>query len=551
MSDPFWTQAKADFERRCQVVVVGSGAGGAVTAVTLAEAGFDVVLLESGFRYSGNEFPENVSGGVTQLYAEGGFRTTVGKPPIPVAGGETLGGSTVINSAICFRTPEKVLADWNESCGGLLPASEFYPAQDEVEACLKVGRCPDGLLSGYDRIHKECAKNLGWSEHNIRRNTPTCAGCGRCNTGCNVSGKMSVDRAFLPRAAAAGAEILTGCRVESVHPGRVEGYVRAKDRSVVGTFVVHAERVVLSAGAIGSPRLLLDSGLKGTSGRVGHGLRLHPVFSVMGYWEDRRCVAPGATQGHYVDEFEDDWIVLESNPTLIGAVFNFLPVHGREGMRLMSKAANFASTGAMLRDFGEGQVKSSRGPGARIKYILSEDDQARARKGSRIAAQLWLEGGGADFVILPVFGAPICRTMEDVDRVLTDDLPGNRLMGYSSHPQASCRVGSALDETGQVLGVDGVHVIDAASHPSNVGRNPQISVMTTARVLAARLASDLGKDAKPLWAGPGPLPPPTPQHEPCGIKTTASRFPVLDEAPGSGGAPSHEPGARSARREAP
>ncbi len=522
----WWREPQQGFQDRAAVVVVGSGAGGALAAVTLAEAGLDVVVLEAGFRHQAPDFPDNVAGAVTRLFAEGGFRTMNGSPPIPLASGEALGGSTVVNSAISFRTPEKVLQEWNDLSGGVFGDSvDYYRAQDEVEAELGVGTTPEHLLSGLDRSHKEAANKLGWSNHNFRRNTPTCVGCGRCNTGCVVGGKNSVDRAFLPRAADAGARIYTGCRVEHVEPGVVSGSVLDRDRNIIGTFLVSADRVVLSGGTVSTPRLLLDSGIVKKVGEVGRGLRCHPVFSVLGFTADRAVVAPGSSQGHYIDQFAGDDVVLESNPTLVGAVFQQLPLHGMEMMKVMAKAAHFTNTGAMIRDRSQGRVLPSRGPGARVRYNLEEVDRRRAIRGMRHASQLWLEGLGADFVSLNVFGAPRCQDMGEVDRVLHDDLPTNRLMGYSSHPQASCSVGRATDRMGQLREVPGVHAIDGSSLPSNVGRNPQISIMTVARLLSERVADSMGAPPKALYRGEG-RPPQCPQPGvPCGARP--SRLDVL------------------------
>lgn len=515
----WWSEPEAAFSDRGRVVIVGSGAGGALAAVTLAEAGLEVIVLEEGYRHLPQEFPAEISTAISEMFAEGGFRTMNGRPPMPLAGGKALGGSTIVNSAICFRTPEVILQEWNALSGGVFDdTDDYYRAMNEVEACLGVGATPDRLLSGLDQAHKEAANKLGWSNYNFRRNTPMCVGCGRCNTGCVAGGKNSMDRVFLPRAARAGARIHTGCRVDRVAPGRVEGDVIARDGRNLGRFVIDAERVVLSAGTISTPQLLLDSGLAKNVSEVGRGLRVHPVFSVLGFLPDRKVATPGSTQGHYVDEFGDDHIILESNPTLVGAVFQQIPLHGAELVKMMTKAANFTNTGVMIRDTGNGRVLPSRGDGARVKYNLNEFDKRRAIRGMKHASRLWFEGLGAEFVALNVYGSPLCYSMAEVDAVLTEDLPANRLMGYSSHPQATCSVGRATDRVGEVRGVPGVHCMDGSSLPSNVGRNPQISIMTVGRILAERLADQLGAPPRALWDREG-LPPQCFQAGvPCGMR---------------------------------
>ena len=523
----WWGERTASFEESCDVVVVGSGPGGAFAALTLAEAGFDVLLLEEGFHHSNATFSPDVSDTVEHLFQEGGMRTAVGRPPIPVAGGQALGGSTVVNSAISFRTPEDSLAEWNDRSGGAFADTEhYYRTMDAVEAIVQVGETPDRLLSGYDRVHHEAANGLGWSNHNFRRNTPRCAGCGRCNNGCPVHGKASVDVAVLPRAARAGCRVMTGTSVRFVTGGRVEGIVVGRDRAELGTFTVTAKKaVVLAAGAIASPRLLLDSAAVPEGGEVGAGLLVHPVFTVNAFFDDLVVAAPGSSQGHYVDEFAAERMLFESNPTIPGALFPAMPWWGKEAWDYLARGSNWASTGVMIRDENPGRVTGNPGgAGVKIHYDIGENDRQRAILGMTRATEMWLEGAGAACVTLNVYGSPGCTTVDEARAVL-EEVPYGRLIGYSSHPQASCSVGRACRHDGEVIGADGVYVMDAASLPLNVGRNPQISVMTVARILAERLVIKLGGTVQPLWLG-GELYSVPQAGTPCGLKLAEAPIPA-------------------------
>lgn len=495
-----WWQAPAgELQLRSRVVVVGSGAGGAIAVLTLAEAGLDVVLLEDGHFVPPAGVARDLAGAMSRYYAEAGMRAAEGSPPVPVAGGRGLGGSTLVNSAICFRTPEAVLHEWNRAVpGGLAGSARYFAVQDAVEALVGVERTPDRLLSGNDRAHRDAARTLGWRHANLRRNTPGCSGCSRCNLGCPTGGKGSVDRNALPRAHRAGARIYTGCRVHRLVPGRVEGVVRAQSGEVLGSLRAEADAIVLAAGAIGTPRLLLDSGLGERGSGVGEGLRVHPVASVIGMAPEP-VAARGATQGHGIFEFEGDHTVLESNPILPGALFQGLPLVGAPLQRVLARADHLVSSGALIRDRSDGQVLPTVVPAAaRVRYQIGREDRDRLVRGLRRAGELWLEGLHAEWVVPQVWGAPLCRTMEDLRRALPKDLPPDRIQLYSSHPQASCGLGRALDREGQLREWPGIHVADASALPSNVGRNPQISVMTVARLIAERVARRLGGDPAPL-----------------------------------------------------
>ena len=101
----------------CDVVIVGSGAGGAVAAATLAEAGLDVIVLEAGEHYNRDSYPDDHLDAIAELYRDGGLTIADGRPPIPVPVAKVVGGTTVINSGTCFRAPDPVLEDWKRRFG--------------------------------------------------------------------------------------------------------------------------------------------------------------------------------------------------------------------------------------------------------------------------------------------------------------------------------------------------------------------------------------------------------------------------------------------------
>ncbi|MEC7984134.1 MAG: GMC family oxidoreductase N-terminal domain-containing protein [Myxococcota bacterium] len=494
---PFWTEATGEQNIETDVLIIGAGAGGAFAALTLAEAGIQTIMVEKGFHYSQRHVPADLATAVAHVYEEGGFRTSNGDPPMPIAGGKGLGGSTLVNSAICFQTPRSTLAHWNElSQGAFSDQESFYKVQEQVEEIMRVIDTPDPLLSGNDKAHKKASERLGWIGGNIRRNTPACGGCGRCNAICPIGGKNSVDRELLPRAAAAGAKIYTGAHISSLSINGAQGTLYNRAQEVVGSLNIKAKRIILAGGSIATPSLLLSSGFDANNSQIGHGLHVHPVISTWAVLPEP-VYARGATQGHYVDQFADNKILLESNPIIAGAFYQAFPVYGLEAKAFMRKGAHMVSTGALVRDESEGRVYKPNGK-ANIQYSTNDVDRKRLMEGLYRGAQLWFEGAGAESLSLSLFGGTICRNMDDVRKLLPEDLPSNRLVNYSSHPQASCRIGRACDNNGKLKGYDNIYVMDASVLPSNVGRNPQISVMTVVRILAERFVEAQGKTVKPL-----------------------------------------------------
>ena len=177
------------------------------------------------------------------------------------------------------------------------------------------------------------------TEGNIHRNTPGCVGCSRCNLGC-PSGEIFHRQRVAVESGAAGAQVLTGCMVtritESQTGVRVEGNVLKID-GTEDNLEISCSTLVLSAGAIGTPSLLLDSGFGERNAEIGRGLHLQPVANTFGILRDP-VSARGAAQGHYVDEFVGENILLESNPILAGAFFQSFPIFGRSAQELMKRS---------------------------------------------------------------------------------------------------------------------------------------------------------------------------------------------------------------------
>ncbi len=491
-TNQWWSTPQKEFSRTCDVLIIGTGPGGSIAAMTLAEAGLDVLVIEKGRAMTPSQMPKTIRPAVRDWYAESGFRTTKGNTPIPVAGGEGLGGGTLVNSALCFKTPKTSLDHWNELSGGTFSdTARYYVTQQEILTLMQVESTPEWLLSGNDKAHKVGAQKLGWAEGNIPRNTPGCVGCARCNLGCPSGGKNSTDKEILPRAANSGAKILSGCMATSIEekPDHVYVYGQILDgRTVVDTFTIRAKNVIMSTGAIATPSILLDAGFGERNSHIGTGLHLQPVANIFGYMP-QPIESRGATQGHYVDAFVENNILLESNPILAGAFFQTFPIFGQEAQQLMQQANRFISTGSLVRDTSEGTISKTNSGAAQIHYDLNDLDRQRLIQGLRYGAEIWLDGAGAERIVPALFGTRWCNTLQEAHDLLALDLDVGRLSLYSSHPQASCRIGRACDDQGKLGGAKRIYVMDSSVLPSNVGRNPQISIMTVARLLAESFLS--------------------------------------------------------------
>src|SRR5215218_6021914 len=208
----------------CDVVIVGSGAGGAVAAAELAAAGLDVVVLEAGKHYNRDNYPSDRLEAIAALYRDGGLTIAEGRRPIPIPVAKAVGGTTVINSGTCFRAPDAVLEDWKQRFG-IAWARDLEADFAEAEQTLHVTQLDPETMGRNGQLAMEGAAALGVSAAPIFRNAGNCSQCSSCPFGCAIDAKRGMHVSYLPRAAAAGARIRTEVEAQRVllEDGRAVG----------------------------------------------------------------------------------------------------------------------------------------------------------------------------------------------------------------------------------------------------------------------------------------------------------------------------------------
>jgi choline dehydrogenase-like flavoprotein len=476
------------------VCVVGAGAGGAVAAAELAEGGARVVLLEQGRRHDADSFSSRPIEMLTRLYRDGGQGLTVGRPPIVLPLGGGIGGTTLVNSGTCFRTPEPVLDRWQREYGlDGLSAEALDPCFERVEQALSISEVTPELAGRNAAVARRGAEALGWSHGYLRRNARGCVGSGVCAFGCPTSAKQHVGITYVPRAEAAGAQVVTGADVRRiiVERGQARG-VEARLRGKV-RLEVHAADVVVAAGTIFTPLLLERSGLGGGSGQLGRNLALHPATGGYALMDEVVDMARGVPQSFYVDEFAAEGIMFEGVAGPPSYVAMSLPLSGRRHAEAMARYRNLAMFGLMVTDSSRGRVRSVAGRPV-VRYDLADADLQRFRAGLARLDELF-RAAGAREVYLPL---PRGVTPE---RARARDL---KLMAF--HPLGTARADARADHgviDGDLAlhGVRGVHVADGSAVPSSLGVNPQLTIMA----LATRLAFGLLGRAVPRPTTPEEL----------------------------------------------
>jgi choline dehydrogenase-like flavoprotein len=485
-------------ELTCDVVVVGSGAGGAVVAAELAEAGLDVVVLEEGGHHTTEEFTPESSAMVRMLYRDGAAAFARGRPPVQFAEGRCVGGSTTVNGAMSWRTPERVLERWSRDDGveGIAPADmERFFAR--VERFVSAAPQDPGSVGRDNELLREGAERLGWRVVRNRRAQIHCAGCNTCTYGCPTGAKRSTLLSYLPRAMRFGARIHADCRVDrvAVEGGRavgVDGHLTVDGRR---PFRVRSRATFVCCGGIQTPALLQRSGVRSPSGRIGHNLSLHPNAAVVAFFDEDVVGFHGAHQGYQVREFEDQGLVMAAVNLPPGLLASSLRQYGRELGRTMAEYDHVVTAGVLVEDSSTGRVRA-RGARAVTTYALDDRDAAAIVRGVALLSEAMF-AAGARRVILPFEGSPDL-TRPDEAVALRDRPVDKRAMElFTVHMMGTAAMGAdparhPCDPFGAVRGAGGLFVADASLFPSPVGVNPMETIMALATRNAERFLETSG-----------------------------------------------------------
>jgi hypothetical protein len=314
-----FAQYDRDFTEQADVVVVGSGPGGAVVVKELVEAGKRVVLLEEGPPFTPDDFELDGTLSMVRTIREAGLRTTLGTV-MPTMQAVCLGGGSFVNSAICVRAPEFVFDEWCDRYElKQTSRADLDPHYDAVGSFLGIAATPEAVQGRRNLLFREACEALGYHSEPAARNVRGCRGSGECLTGCRARAKQSMDISYVPAAVRGGARVLTSTRVERVitDGARALGVAGRVVQPFTGEaghrFRVNAGVVVLAAGCMATPVILQKSGnLANRSGQVGEHLRFHPGVAASGIFEERVDPSFGATQGYQSLQFLREGFKLET-----------------------------------------------------------------------------------------------------------------------------------------------------------------------------------------------------------------------------------------------
>jgi choline dehydrogenase-like flavoprotein len=498
-------QLEGDFD----YVVVGSGAGGAAAAVTLARGGASVAIVEAGAWRDPDDYPHSAYGSMRELMDDWNQQVTIGRALWPVVQARTVGGTTVINSAICVRTPEDIFTQWEREHGITGLQAGAYAAQDRLERELCVEEAPPASRGRSNVLAKAGADKLGWDDsHYMLRYVKGCDGAGQCLQGCRGRRKQSLNLNFVPEVMARGGAVVSCAPVDRVlfQGSRATGvsgrFVHPQTRARGARFFLRAKKaVVVAASVTHSPVLLMRSGLMLPA--LGEHFRAHPGTGVFGDYDEPVDMNVGATQGWASVSFRQaPGLKLETLAIPPELVASRLAGGGRVLMERLSRYRHLAMWCHAVRAETRGSVKPGFFGRPLVRYTLDRADMERFRAGMVLLAKQHF-AAGARRIIPGIAGMPYELGPDQVKLLEDAPLDPRRYVAVLSHLFGGCVMGrdertSVTDGKGRVHGVEGLVVADASVIPTNLGVNPQHTIMALAQVFAEALLD--GERAQPRAA---------------------------------------------------
>ncbi|HEX5792623.1 MAG TPA: GMC family oxidoreductase [Rheinheimera sp.] len=504
-----------DQQFAADMVIIGSGAGGGITAEQLSQAGFKVLLLEEGAYYTRDDFVMQERWAYPQLYQEGAGRKTRDQA-IGILQGRTVGGSTTVNWTTSIRTPQPTLDYWRTEFGlNFSGDNDLTPYFAKAEQRLNIQQWPVPPNANNARLQQGC-EALGWQYTVIKRNVNGCANLGYCGMGCPINAKQSMLVSTIPAAMALGATLISRISVRQLHwqgdsvtgleAVPVDQYFQPRTDIRIR---ITAKHYIVAAGAIGSPALLLRSAVPNPSGRLGRHTYLHPSVISGALFEQPINGHSGAPQSIYSDQF-----VWPDNNSKAGYKLEVPPLHpvlmatkltgtGEQHAALMQQFNHLQATIALLRDGfhpqsqgGTVQLDAAQQP--LLDYPITDYLWQGMRSALLSMAELQFAAGARQ--VLPIHhDAKLYNSWPEAKAAIAQ-LPMQALKQtvVSAHVMGGCNMSSSptqgvVNQNGRHYQLQNLSVFDGSILPTSLGANPQLTIYALVWRNCQQLIADLSR----------------------------------------------------------
>ncbi|PJZ83483.1 GMC family oxidoreductase [Leptospira harrisiae] len=498
------------WELTADVVVIGSGAGGAVAASELAKNGWKVVLIEEGSYFTPAQFNSDEFLSQARLYRDAGFIVTE-EQTLSILQGKSIGGSTTVNWQTSLYPPEYVTNEWSERFGWQgYSREEMDPYVSEVHERLGVHEVPDNLVNANNNVLRVGGKKIGLTPQVLRNNNRGCIGLGRCGLGCPINAKQSAFLTWIPDAIEAGAIVVSNMRAAKIKEGKIKTVIaeftpdayEAAPSEVIQIMEIKAPVVIVSAGAIEGPALLQRSGIG--NGWVGRNLKVHPTSTIFGKFDSEIKMFHGPPQSIVIKDGHNQngtgygyW--LEAAPYRPTLASSLVPFYGKQQFDVMKDFTKYNAGIVLVRDGADGEanasVKYSLGR-RKVYFELTPTDGLNMLRGLKALAEVTVAAGAKELVFpFTRFTEPYKVTGNDnFDWILKESTkPGDLTVG-SAHPHGSIQSANdpekgAVDLNLEIYGHKNIFVMDASVYPTGLSVNPQITTMSIVLRASRNLAS--------------------------------------------------------------
>jgi choline dehydrogenase-like flavoprotein len=489
---------RGGFDVEADVVVVGSGPGGAVAADNLARAGMKVVVVEAGPEVRPEDMVRDSPRFMARHYWEGGLRVILGTVPSPSMHGRCLGGGSVVNSAIMLPLPAWVRQEWRDESGvAHFDGPELDAAYGRVFARCRVSPTPMTVFGRRNRLVRDAIEGVvGEKGGGLPRAVVDCEGSSDCLTGCAGGRKQSVDRVYLPTAEAAGAEVYTHSQVDRVliegkRAVGVEGdVIEVPGWQKRGRFRVRAKMVVLAAGTMNTPVLLQKSGVN-PRGLVGATLFAHVGGGIVGIMDQVVDPWVGATQGWGAISKEIRGLKYEALWASPGVLMVRWGDVGRRFVERLDEVKHAVVVALVYRGDVHGTVKATRSGEPSSRLWIPEKNVAPVMRGMKNAADALLSLGARYVHTGLVSVVDEMRNARDTESLLSPRVKAKHMAMTMNHTFGSCRMTAddrgPVDPDGKLRGLEGLYICDASVFPSPSAVNPQATIMALSDITSRKL----------------------------------------------------------------
>ncbi len=456
-------------------IIIGSGAGGAVTAYYLTQAGAKVLMIESGKHYQPHEYPRNEMSSNAQLLWGGGTDLSKDAKTV-ILRGKVLGGGTVVNQALLDRFDDVAWRDFKAvSDVSFYDVESMAPHYDAIEKELPLYNFTRDDWNKNAQIYVKAYEKLGYEWKPLRRGQSDCGednDCIVCLGGCSRNSKQSMVVSFIKNSDHQLLDIVTECHVNEILNGRDMMTVTAHQNGKPVHF--YAKKCIVSAGAVGSTHLLLKSQLPHHFlSALGKNFHCHPQFMNIALMDEIIDSHKGSFQSvKSADPRFREWGFKFEN-VFAGAVSVAMLKYdfGKPHQEFMKKYRNMACMEIALRDETAGTLSLDKKRNLVIDKPLSDLDKQKMIKGVGIINEM--------------FGAVGAKEVMTSQLQIGLHLMGGCAMGHKSQQ-------AVVDENFKVYGTDNLYVVDGGVFPNAPGINPSLTIMALAHRASQSILAEAG-----------------------------------------------------------